>query len=447
MAHPKPARRSASGIRGFAATHPKWQTALLAIGLLALLTVAGGLFFRVGDAPKEIVVAAEVPPVSSPAFAIALSHLVNGPVEQGGSVEILNNGDAFLASLLRSIHGASSTINFLAFMWNDGSFSDRVLEALIAKQREGVAVRVLLDGLGARSSPDDLFEALEESGGKVERFRMPRFGSLTRFHRRNHRRSIVIDGAVGYVGGMAIYDKWLGNARSPDEWRDMMFKVTGPLARSLQAAFVDSWVGSSGEILVGPAFYALDEPAGGGVDRYIHLVNSPADDDASMAYFYLLPILAAKEKVYITTPYFIPDQPLKEALRSQARNGVDVRLLLPGEHIDNASVRYSAQTHYEDLIESGVKVYEYQPTFIHSKTVVIDGAWSIIGSPNLNVRSRQLDEENAYGILDADLASALERTFFEDLKRSEAISLDEWRKRSPLLRLVQRLSRVLDEQS
>jgi cardiolipin synthase len=428
----------------FTATHPWWQTALLVLGLLALFTAVGGLFFRVGDAPKKIVVSGTVPPVASPEFAIALAHLVNAPIEQGGSVEILNNGDAFLSSLIESIDNARSTINFLAFMWNDGAFSDRVLNALVARQRDGVAVRVLLDGLGARSAPD--MTELQAAGGRVERFRLPKFGTLTRFHRRNHRRSIVIDGEIGYVGGMAIYDKWLGNARSPDEWRDMMFKLTGRLARSLQAGFVDSWVSSSGEILVGPAMYATDESTAG-VDRFIHLVNSPADDEASMAYFYLLPILAARETVYATTPYFIPDQPLKDALKDRARNGVDVRLLLPGEHVDNGSVRYSAQTHYEELIEAGVRIYEYRPTFIHSKAVVVDGAWSIIGSPNLNVRSRQLDEENAYGILDADLGAALERIFIEDLHNADEIRLESWRRRNPLLRLVQQLSRLLDEQS
>ena len=447
MARPKRSPKAqATGIRQFVTTHPWWQTALLVFGGLALITAVGGLFFRVGDGPKEIIASAPIPPVASHEFAMALSHLVNAPIEQGGSVEILNNGDAFRQSLLQSIGNARSTINFLVFMWEDGVFSDEVLTALLARQRQGVAVRVLLDGLGAKGAPDDMFKALEEAGGRVERFRTPKFGTLTRFHRRNHRRSIVVDGSVGYIGGMAIYDKWLGNAANPDEWRDMMFKVTGPLARSLQAGFVDSWVSSSGEILVGDAIYASALSADG-VDRFIHLVNSPADDDESMAYFYLLPILAARERVYLTTPYFVPDRPLKDALKDKARAGVDVRLLLPGEYIDNGSVRYSAQTHYEELIEAGVKVYEYRPTFIHTKVVVVDGAWSVVGSPNLNVRSRQLDEENAFGILDTDLGAALERTFLQDLTQADEIQLEQWRKRNVLLRLIQRLSRILDEQS
>jgi cardiolipin synthase len=434
-------------MRSFVQDHPWWHTTLICIGLIAFLSVLGGLFFAVGDKPKEVSPIARVPPVASPEFAIALSRLVNAPIEQGGSIQVLNNGDEFLPALLAGLNAARKTINFSVYIWTDGEFSDRVLDALIARQRAGVAVRVLLDGLGAKSAPDDRFKELEESGARIEKFRMPKFGKLTRFHRRNHRRSIVIDGEAGFTGGMAIYDKWLGNAQDPEHWRDMMFKVTGPLASSLQAAFVDAWIASAGELLVGPEIYPAQSSASGGVHRFIHYVNSPADDDLSMASFYLVPILAARQRVYIATPYFIPDDHLKRALEERARAGVDVRLLLPGGNIDNASARYSGQNHYDELMEAGVKIYEYRPTFIHSKFVVVDGEWSIIGSPNLNSRSRQLDEENAYGILDARLAAELERTFFADVKQADQIQLAEWRKRNPFLKLVQQLSRVLDQQS
>ena len=435
-------------IRSFIRGHAWWQTALIAIGVITFLSVLGGLFFAVGDKPGEVIPIARVPPVASPDFATALSRLVNAPIEQGGTIEVLNNGDEFVPALLASLNGAKKTINFSVYIWTDGEFSDRVLNALVARQKAGVAVRVLLDGLGARGAPKDRFQALEDAGARIEKFRMPKFGKLTRFHRRNHRRAIVIDGEVGYTGGMAVYDKWLGRAQDPDHWRDMMFKVSGRLASSLQAAFAGAWVASSGEILVGPDIYpAHAQTPAGAVERFIHYVNSPADDDVSMASFYLLPIMAARERVYIATPYFIPDDHLKRTLADRARTGVDVRLVLPGRHIDNASARYSGQNHYDELMEAGVKIYEYRPTFIHSKFAVVDGQWSIIGSPNLNSRSRTLDEENAYGILDAELARALERAFVADLKQSDEIRLVEWRKRNPFVRLVQQLSRVLDQQS
>lgn len=439
----------AHGVREFVRRHSWWQTALFVIGMVTLITAVSVLFLGVDGAPAAVSTNDAVPPVDSPDFAAAMSHLVNAPIEQGGTITILNNGDEFLPALLERIAGAQRSINFLVFMWEDGAFSDRVLHALIERQRQGVAVRVLLDGLGGKGAPDEMFEELERAGGRVARYRTPKFGTWTRFHRRNHRRSIVIDGHVGYVGGMAIYDKWLGDASDPEHWRDMMFELTGPLARSLQSAFVDSWVSSSGEILVGPDMYPVtsSDTSSGGVQRFLHHVNSPADDDQTMAYFYLLPILAAREKVFVTTPYFIPDEALKKALQAKARDGVDVRLLLPGPHIDNQSARLSGQNHYDDLLQAGVAIFEYQPTFIHSKFVVVDGRWSVIGSPNLNSRSRQLDEENAFGVLDTTFAQQLEAAFQDDLRKSERIQLATWRERSPLLRVVQLFARVLDQQS
>jgi cardiolipin synthase len=319
---------------------------------------------------------------------------------------------------------------------------------LVRAQKRGVAVRVLLDGLGSSDTPDSKFDELKNAGGHVEKFRTPQFGKLTRFHRRNHRRSIVMDGDVGFIGGMAVADTWLGHAQDAEHWRDMMFKVTGPLARSLQSAFVGSWLSSSGEILTGEDTYPPDgDIPPPGVERFIHLVNSPADDDYAMAQFFNMSILAARESLYVVTPYFIPDKHLKNALKQRAEAGVDVRLLLPGEHIDNMWVRLSAQTHYEDLLKAGVRIYEYRPTFLHSKFMVVDGQWSIVGSPNLNSRSRTLDEENAQGILDKGLGEQLMKTFHDDLSRADEIKLEQWRRRNVLWRFVQPIVQLLDEQS
>jgi cardiolipin synthase len=271
---------------------------------------------------------------------------------------------------------------------------------------------------------------------------------LTRYHRRNHRRSIVIDGEVGFTGGMAVSDVWLGHAQDTAHWRDVMFRVTGPMARSLQTAFVDSWVSSSGELLVDPKHYPVPAPAlTGGIERFLHLASSPADDDQSLAYFYLIPILAARRSVYLAAPYYVPDKHLQNALVERARAGVDVRLLLPGRHIDNWIVRASAQARYQELLEAGVTIYEYQPTFMHAKYGVIDGKWSIIGSPNLNSRSRELDEENAFGIYDEAFASQLEANFFKDLRLSQQLELDEWSSRNPLQKSLETVSRIFDQQS
>lgn len=427
---------------------PWWQDTLLVIGVVTVLTFVAVSFLGTDGMPDRIVVSDDLGAVDSPEFAAAVARLVGAPVESGGTIAVLNNGDAFRASLLDAIRQARSTINFSVFMWQSGAFSDQILDALIERQHAGVSVRVLLDAIAATGAWDPKFDDLREAGGQVAKFRGPSVGTWMRVHRRNHRRAIVIDGRVGFTGGMAVNDKWLGHAEDPDHWRDMMFKVTGPMASSLQSAFADVWIASTGEFLAGPRMYPSDvDPEPAGVARFIHLVFSPADDDQSVAYLYLSAVLAARERIAIVTPYFIPDRPLREALRERARAGVDVQILLPGAHIDNPQVRWSGQNHYDTLLDAGVKIFEFQPTVLHSKFMVVDGKWSLIGSPNINPRSRRLDEENAFGILDARLASELEAAFVADLARAVQIHLPQWRQRSIFKRLLERAVRVLDQQS
>jgi len=425
-----------------------WQLTLFVIGVIAAVSVFGALFFAVGRTPPRIYTDSPSPPVDSPHFTTALATIVGAPVEHGGTITVLNNGDEFMPALLDAVGRANQTINIAVYIWAEGQFSDALITALEKKQREGVEVRILLDGFGSIKVPDEDFQALVDAGGKVEKFRTPMLGKLTRFHRRNHRRAIVIDGEVGFTGGMAISDVWLGHAQDKEHWRDIMFKVTGPLARSLQSAFVDLWVSASGELLIDPKQYPAPTPAAAaGVERFVHLASSPADDHLAMAYFFLMPIFAARHSVYFAAPYYVPDEHLQKALVDKARAGVDVRLLLPGPHTDNWIVRASAQARYQELLEAGVKVYEYQPTFMHAKYGVVDGEWAIIGSPNLNSRSRELDEENALGIYDPTFATTLKETFFGDLKHAEPMALDQWRRRNPLQKLFETVSRTLDQQS
>jgi cardiolipin synthase len=425
-----------------------WQLVLFCVGVVAFVSVMGALFMPVGQRPTHIYPDSEVPTVQSPDFTTALSAVVGAPVERGGSITVLNNGDEFLPDLLQNLDQATSTIHFSVYIWSSGEMSDQVLRVLERKQQQGVAVRVLLDGFGSLKVSDEEFEPLIAAGGKVQKFRAPRFGKLTRFHRRNHRRAIVIDGNVGYTGGIAISDVWLGHAQDPDHWRDIMFKVTGPMARSLQTAFVDLWAGASGELLIDPRHYPIPVLAATpGVERFMHLVNSPIDDEQPMAYFFLVPVLAARESIFMASPYFIPDAYFVEALVEKVRAGVDVRLMLPGEQTDNRITRASAQHRYQELLDGGVKIYEYQPTFMHAKYAVFDGRWSIVGSPNLNTRSRRLDEENAFGVLDAALGKRLQGVFLKDLEKATQVDREIWRSRNPLSKAFETVSRLLDEQS
>jgi cardiolipin synthase len=326
-----------------------------------------------------------------------------------------------------------------------------VFAALLERARAGVKVRVLLDGLGGMKAPDKDVDALRAAGGQVERFSAARLGKLTRFYKRNHRRAIVMDGRVAYTGGMAVSDKWVGNADTEEHWRDTMVRVTGPLAATLQSAFVGPWAQSSGELLSGPDVFPPDviggpdaapapsaaalaaAPAAAGsvqpVTLHTGLASAPSSENHPLRLFFIQSFVSARQKLYITTPYFVPDEAIRKVVADRARAGVDVRILLPDEHTDAKPIRLSSHSYFEELLAAGVKVYEYQPTMMHTKGVVVDGAWSIVGSANMDVRSKELNSENVLGILDDGFARELEATFFADLKKSEEIHLEEWRRR------------------
>jgi cardiolipin synthase len=310
-----------------------------------------------------------------------------------------------------------------------------------------VQVRVQLDGMGGMQAPS--MDALKAAGGKVVTFRPARFGKFTRFHKRNHRRAIVIDGTVGFTGGEAIADHWLGDARNEKEWRDTMVRVTGPLAATLQSAFADVWAFAEGEILEGPQFFPPPgdaSAAGHGALVHTGVASLPASDLHPLRVFIAQSFLSARRRLYITTPYFVLDEEMRDVVAERARAGVDVRILLPNEHTDAKLIRLTSHHYFEDLLAAGVKIYEYQPTMMHTKSIVVDGLWSVVGSANMDVRSIELNVENVLGILDAGFARTLEATFHEDLKRAREIRLEEWRRRGWWARVKEWVASRLAEQ-
>lgn len=425
-----------------------WMVLFFLLGVLASAGVVVSLFSPLGRRPADFGSTA-IPPVDSRAFLSALAGSVNGPIRQGGSARVLHNGDEIVPALLRDLAAARRTINFMVYIWEPGRLADTLVAALGAQARRGVEVRVLFDGLGAMNFPDSTRARLRAAGVRTAVVRPLRFGELTRFHKRNHRRAIVIDGAVGYTGGLSVADQWLGDARNPEQWRDEMYRVTGPLAASLQAAFAGLWTDVSGEVLVGEAFYPPDPPAAGAgtpISWHVNLVSSPSADEHPLRIWFWQSFMSARRRLWVATPYFATDRHLREALMRRARAGVDVRLLLPGRHTDVPAVRLAAHYHYEELLRAGVRIYEYQPTLLHSKRLTVDGQWSVVGSANLDIRSQELNDENVLGILDASLARALERTFLEDLERSREIRLEPWLRRGWTARTLERGAVLFKEQ-
>jgi cardiolipin synthase A/B len=443
-----PARRAPARRRSLR-EQPWWVLLFFGLGVLALVSVLVGLFLSVGRRPPELG-APGLPGVESPAFLDAVAGAAATSVHAGGRVELLENGDQFYPALLTAIGSARRSVTFLAYIWEDGEVSARLLEALGDRARRGVEVRVLLDAFGAALAPRDGIKALEAAGARVGYFRPVRFGMLTRLHRRNHRRAIVVDGTVGFTGGAAVGDKWKGAARTPEEWRDSMVRVTGPPARTLQGHFAQSWAGVTGQVLAGPAFFPAEtgvrEPVDASPLRHVGVASSPSPEAHPLRLLFWLSFQAARQRLYLRSSYFVPDEQLRRAVVERARAGVDVRLLLPGEHTDAKPIRWASHGYYDELLSAGVRIYEYAPTFMHAKLLVVDGRWAVVGSANMDVRSKELNEENALGVLDGRLAGEIERSFLADLERSREIRLEQWRERGLWRRALERVASVFAEQ-
>jgi cardiolipin synthase len=432
--------------------HPWWLLVLAIAGLVAIGAVALNLFTGIGDRPDAASITSECG-VDSDEFLMGLAGTVNAPLQKGGTARLLNNGDEFVPAMLDSIRQARCSINFMTYIWEPGEMSDRFFDALIEKVREGVEVRVMVDGLGGLRARNERIAELEDAGGRWEWFHPPRFGHLTRIHKRNHRRAIIIDGRVGYTGGMSVADKWLGAAETPERWRDCMVEVRGCIATNLQSAFAQLWSHVTGEALIGSAFFPADaehEPdrqlSGEPISKHICVISSPSNQVHPLRHVFWLSVQAARKRIYITNPYFVPDDVMARILQDRARHGIDVRVLTPNENIDIGLIRWASHAHYRGMLDAGVRMYEYQPTMIHQKLMVVDGRWSIVGSANMDVRSKELNQENVLGILDRGFAEQLEETFFADLEKSKEIDSDAWDRRPRWHRIPERLSLIFEEQ-
>ena len=427
-------------MRDFVLDNPFLVLALAIVGVLAIISVILTLFFGLGRPERMALIAR--PPVGSEAFMLAVSGAVNGPLMAGGSASLLNNGVEIFPAMLEAMRKAKKTINFMVYIWEDGRVSDQMIEVLTERARAGVQVRLLLDGFGAHKAPLEKMRALREAGGVVKFFGPFRFGRLTAAYKRNHRRAIVIDGETAFTGGAAVGDKWLGDAQDEEHWRDVMVEVRGCLATNLQSAFTQLWADVTGEILLGDEFYPPDPDGGGlpeGLSRHVNVISSPASASHPLRTFFLISIGCARDSIYLTNAYFAPDATTRGMLAERARNGVDVRLLLPGRHTDAALVRWAGQAYFSELLDAGVRIFEYQPTMIHSKMLVVDGVWSVVGSANMDIRSKELNQEGVIGILDDGFGRQLRETFLEDLRESKEITCEAWKRRGLLARCNERI--------
>ena len=365
---------------------------------------------------------------SEPRFAAYVASLVGAAVEPGDQYEVLRNGDAAFPAMLDAIHGARSRISIESFIYEDGEVGDRFTDALVKAASRGVTVRIVLDAYGATLSSASQ-QRLSEAGVSLVWFNTIRPWSLEETNYRSHRKVLVVDGEVAFTGGMGLADHWLGNAESREQWRDTQFRVAGPAVRALEASFYENWIESGGGSA--PALDA-ERPSQGTGARSVVIWSNPTGGASNVKLLYLLSIGGARERIDIQSPYVILDESTRYAIDAARRRGVRIRILTDGDPSDAKPVKYASRAGYENLLESGIEIFEYEPTMMHVKAMVIDGIWSVIGSANFDNRSLELNDEVAVGVSDEGLAAALTRDFEADLTRSHGLKLDDWRRRSIL---------------
>lgn len=431
-----------SELLGFGSDLPWWALTLMVIGFIALAGVVGALFFP--DWPSADYQAGFDADPGSERFVEWTSTLLNSPVYRGGEATLLQNGDAFYAAMLEAIQGAQDTVNFEIYIFEPDAVGRQFINAFKDRARAGVEVRLLLDAFGSMKLTKRYREELKEAGVKVQRFRPLGLRNLVRFYRRTHRRAIVVDGRVGFTGGAAISEKWKGNVTNRHEWRDSMTRVTGSLVNGVQSAFAASWVYCTGEVIAGPRFFPTQDQKPGSCG--LSVVSSPSDALQPIRLLFWVSFINARQRLWICSSYFIPDKRLRLAVVDRARNGVDVRILVPGNHTDAVPVQAAGRSYYEELLSAGVRIFEYQPAMMHAKTVMVDGLWSIVGSANMDERSMELNEENVLGIAEPGFARSISEGLTADFTRSREILLEEWRKRSIWQRSMERVCKILIEQ-
>jgi len=308
-------------------------------------------------------------------------------------------------------------------------------EALAERAAAGVKVHLLLDWVGARRIDADQVRRMSQAGVEIVRYNPLVWYDPVRVNHRDHRKLLVTDGQVGFTGGMGIADFWLGNAGSPESWRDSVFRVEGPAVGQMQAAFLDNWMKSSLRVLDGEDYFPELVSVGGYPAQFFF--SSPRDGVESVRLMYLLSIAAAKESIRVSVPYFVPGTLVSEELVEACRRGVRVEIIVPGARTDAPSVRHASRASWGPLLRAGVHIYEYQTTMYHCKMMIVDDIWVSVGSANIDSRSFRLNDEANLNVFSEEFASEQARQFGDDKRLSRQVTIEEWEDRSPADRTME----------
>ena len=365
--------------------------------------------------------------VSDDQFLRTMSAFSKGAISSGNAVQTLVNGDEIFPSMLAAISAARATINFETYIYWSGTIGYEFARALAAKSRGGVKVRVMIDWVGSLPFDEDLIRVMTSAGVEFVRFRPVHWYTLDRVNNRTHRKLLIVDGRVAFTGGVGIADKWLGDARNVDEWRDTHYHITGPVVAAFQAAFAENWLEATGETLLGDAFYPLLESSG---DLEAQLVvSSQPNGSENMELMFLTAIASAQKHIRIGMAYFVPDETALKQLVDARKRGIEVEVIVPNHLTDVPIVRKGSRHFWGELLRAGVRIYEFQPTMYHPKVLMVDDLWTSFGSANFDERSLRLNDEASLNVYGRTFTATQINVFEADLKNSREISLQEWEAR------------------
>lgn len=423
---------------GFAVALPVWVLFLVALLLIALLLIIYSLKHR-RDPHFRIHTDAPLPKLLDSVAGLTHGHLIDG-----NSVELVENG-RFFDLLLTDIAAAQRSVHFETFLWKDGELGRRLAKALAERARAGVCVRVLVDANGGKDIGTDTTRLLQEAGCTFANFHPGGVRAIGRFNNRDHRKLVVLDGRIAYVGGHCIVDTWLGDAEDAEHFRDISVRLRGPIVHAVQSTFSENWVMTTGELFLGDDVFPKLENEG---DIAIHVARiTPFGSASAVKILHHLAICCAQQKILIQNPYFLPDPEGIELLEQAIKRGVDVRVMTPSTgSTDMPIVQHAAHHNFDKLLAIGVRLFEYKKTLLHQKVMTVDGCWSAIGSSNFDDRSFEINDEITLGFHDTDLAKKLEIIFERDLKDCVELTSEIWSKRSFGHRLLDGSLYLINEQ-
>lgn len=369
--------------------------------------------------------------VSDPQFRRSIGSLLGPPIVGGNSVTPLRNGDEIFPSMLTAIRAAKQTINCETFIYWSGEVGQQFTDALCERASAGVQVHIIIDAIGSVKLDPKFLNQLEKCGVDVIEYHPVSwydFSKDARLNNRTHRKLLIVDGKVGFTGGVGIADEWSGHAQDADHWRDMHYRVEGPVVAQLQAAFLDNWMKTTGRVQHDDRYFPPLEPVG---DLDAQVFKSGADGGAqSMELLFLMSIAGARHDIRIGNAYFIPDDLTSNALLDARKRGVRVQIIVPGAHQDQKNVGHASISKWGPLLKAGVEIYQYQPTMYHTKLLIIDDVWTSVGSSNMDNRSFRLNDEANLNILSRPFAATMTKVFEDDINHSWPYSYEDFKNRS-----------------